>query len=84
MGAFGLDALSSVAYGPDEILYVLILAGTAGVALDMPIAIAIAALLGIVAFSTARRSTPTRTAAARTPSPRRTWARAPASSRRGR
>ncbi len=51
MGAFGLDALSSVAYGPDEILYVLVLAGSAGVALDMPIAIAIAALLGIVAFS---------------------------------
>jgi amino acid transporter len=51
MGAFGLDALSSVAYGPDQILYVLILAGSAGVALDMPVAFAIAALLGIVAFS---------------------------------
>jgi amino acid transporter len=51
MGAFGLDALSSVAYGPDQILYVLILAGSAGVALDLPIAFAIAALLGIVAFS---------------------------------
>ncbi len=51
MGAFGLDALSSVAYGPDQILYVLILAGSAGVALDIPIAFAIAALLGIVAFS---------------------------------
>jgi amino acid transporter len=51
MGAFGLDALSSVAYGPDQILYVLILAGSAGFALDLPIAFAIAALLGIVAFS---------------------------------
>jgi hypothetical protein len=51
MGAFGLDALSSVAYGPDEILYVLVLAGSAGVALDMPVAFAIAALLAIVAFS---------------------------------
>ena len=51
MGAFGLDALSSVAYGPDQILYVLILAGSAGVALDMPIAFAIAGLLAIVAFS---------------------------------
>ena len=38
LGAFGLDALSSVAYGPDEILYVLILAGAAGTALDLPIA----------------------------------------------
>ena len=51
MGAFGLDALSSVAYGPDQILYILILAGSAGFALDMPIAFAIAALLAIVAFS---------------------------------
>src|SRR5579872_2729668 len=51
IGAFGLDALSSVAYGPDEILYVLLLAGTTGLALDVPIAAAIAALLAIVAFS---------------------------------
>jgi amino acid transporter len=51
MGAFGLDALSSVAYGPDEILYALLLAGSAGLALDMPVALAIAALLAIVAFS---------------------------------
>jgi len=45
LGAFGLDALSSVAYGPDEILYVLILAGAVGTRLDMPIALAITALL---------------------------------------
>src|ERR1700688_440851 len=51
IGAFGLDALSSVAYGPDEILYVLLLAGTAGVAFDLPIAAAIALLLAVVAFS---------------------------------
>jgi amino acid transporter len=51
MGAFGLDALSSVAYGPDEILYVLILAGSAGTRYDLPIAVAIAALLAIVALS---------------------------------
>src|ERR1700732_3243797 len=51
IGAFGLDALSSVAYGPDEILYVLLLAGAAGPALDVPIAIAIALLLVIVATS---------------------------------
>ena len=51
IGAFGLDALSSVAYGPDEILYVLLLAGSAGVAFDIPIAAAIALLLAIVAFS---------------------------------
>jgi amino acid transporter len=51
LGAFGLDALSSVAYGPDEILYVLLLAGAAGLALDLPVAIAIALLLLIVTTS---------------------------------
>src|SRR5438270_11524528 len=51
MGAFGLYALSSVAYGPDEILYVLLLAGVAGTRFDLPIALAIALLLGIVATS---------------------------------
>jgi amino acid transporter len=51
IGAFGLDALSSVAYGPDEILYALLLAGSAGLAFDLPVAAAIAVLLAIVAFS---------------------------------
>jgi amino acid transporter len=51
IGAFGLDALSSVAYGPDEILYVLVLAGSTGVAWNLPIAGAIAALLTIVVTS---------------------------------
>ena len=51
LGAFGLDALSSVAYGPDEILYVLLLAGSAGLAFDIPVAVAIALLLVIVAVS---------------------------------
>src|ERR1700688_222557 len=51
IGAFGLDALSSVAYGPDEILYVLLLAGSAGLAFDLPIAGAIVALLAIVVTS---------------------------------
>jgi len=51
LGAFGLDALSSVAYGPDEILYVLILAGAVGTRLDLPIALAITALLAIVVTS---------------------------------
>src|SRR5260370_31596645 len=51
IGAFGLDALSSVAYGPAEILYVLVLAGSAGVAWNLPIAGAIVALLAIVVTS---------------------------------
>ncbi|HLY67861.1 MAG TPA: amino acid permease, partial [Chloroflexota bacterium] len=51
IGAFGLDALSSVAYGPDEILYVLVLAGAVGTRFDLPIALAITGLLAIVAVS---------------------------------
>ncbi len=51
LGAFGLDALSSVAYGPDEILYVLILGGAAATRWSFPVALAIAALLAIVATS---------------------------------
>jgi amino acid transporter len=51
LGAFGLDALSSVAYGPDEILYVLVLAGSAGLAWNIPIAVAIVVLLAIVVTS---------------------------------
>jgi amino acid transporter len=51
LGAFGLDALSSVAYGPDEILYVLLLAGSAGLVWNIPIALAIVALLAIVITS---------------------------------
>jgi amino acid transporter len=51
LGAFGLDALSSVAYGPDEILYVLLLASSAGLAYDLPIAVAIVLLLLIVSTS---------------------------------
>lgn len=51
IGAFGLDALSSVAHAPDEILYVLLLAGPAAARLDLPIAVAITALLLIVTIS---------------------------------
>ena len=51
IGAFGLDALSSVAYAPDEILYALLLAGAAATRLSLPIAVAITALLLIVTVS---------------------------------
>ncbi len=40
-----------MAYGPDEILYVLVLAGSAGVAWNLPIAGAIVGLLAIVVTS---------------------------------
>jgi amino acid transporter len=45
------DAISSVAYGTEEILGVLILAGAGALGLALPIAIAIAILLAIVALS---------------------------------
>src|SRR5271166_1980787 len=48
---FGLDALSSAAYGPEAALTLLIPLGMAGVAYIWPITIGIVVLLGIVYFS---------------------------------
>ena len=48
---FGLDALSSAAYGPEAALTLLIPLGLAGVAYIVPISFAIIALLAIVYFS---------------------------------
>jgi len=48
---FGLDALSSAAYGPEAALTLLIPLGMAGVRYVWPITIGIVALLGIVYFS---------------------------------
>src|SRR5262245_1109963 len=45
------DALSSVAYATEEILRVLVLAGTAALSIASPIAFVIAAILAIVVFS---------------------------------
>jgi amino acid transporter len=45
---FGLDALSSAAYGPEAALTLLIPLGAAGVAHIVPISVAIVVLLGIV------------------------------------
>jgi amino acid transporter len=45
------DAMSSVAYGPQEVLLMLALAGTGALRLSFPIAIAIGALLVIVVLS---------------------------------
>ncbi len=46
-----LDALSSVAYGPEAIVLVLVAAGTAAVRLTLPIAIAITVLLLVLVVS---------------------------------
>jgi len=48
---FGLDALSSAAYGPEAALTLLIPLGMAGVAYIWPISLSIVALLAIVYFS---------------------------------
>jgi amino acid transporter len=45
------DALSSVAYATEEILLVLVAAGSGALGLSLPIAVAIIALLGIVVLS---------------------------------
>ena len=48
---FGLDALSSAAYGPEAALTVLLSLGAAGLTLILPITIAIVIVLGIVYVS---------------------------------
>ena len=51
LAVFSSDALSSVAYATEEILLVLILAGTAAVTLSIPISLAIVLLLIILTLS---------------------------------
>ena len=48
---FGLDALSSAAYGPEAALTLLIPLGAAGIAHIVPISFAIIGLLTVVYFS---------------------------------
>jgi amino acid transporter len=49
--ALSLDALTSVAYGPEAIIVVLALAGAGSLHLILPITLAIVALLAILVFS---------------------------------
>lgn len=51
LAVFSSDALSSVAYAPEEILLVLVMGGSAALGLSVPIAAAIVVLLAIVATS---------------------------------
>ncbi|TMQ27258.1 MAG: APC family permease [Candidatus Rokuibacteriota bacterium] len=51
LAVFSSDVLSSVAYATEEILLVLVLAGSAAARLDIPIALSITALLAIVTIS---------------------------------
>ena len=51
LAVFSSDALSSVAYATEEILLVLVLAGTAALSFAIPIGIAIALLIAVVVSS---------------------------------
>jgi len=51
LAALSLDALSSVAYGPEAIVVVLVAAGTAGLAYTLPVTGAIVVLLAVLAVS---------------------------------
>jgi amino acid transporter len=51
LAVFSSDALSSTAYATEEILIVLVAGGAAAMALALPVAMAIATVLAIVAFS---------------------------------
>jgi hypothetical protein len=65
---FGLDALSSAAYGPEAALTLLIPLGLAGVGYIVPITASIFALLAIVYLSYCQRSMPILEEEALTPS----------------
>ncbi len=51
LAVFSSDALSSVAYGPQEMMLILVAAGTAALSYSIPIVIAIVGLLAILTFS---------------------------------
>jgi amino acid transporter len=51
VSVFGLDALSSAAYGPEAALTILIPLGAAGSRLSLPITLAVSTILAIVYFS---------------------------------
>jgi Amino acid permease len=51
LAALSLDALSSVAYGPEAIVLVLAVAGTSALRLTLPVTLAIAGLLAVLVVS---------------------------------
>jgi amino acid transporter len=54
LAVFSSDALSSTAYATQEIILILVIAGTASIHLSLPIALAITALLAVVVVSYAQ------------------------------
>ncbi len=51
LAALSLDALSSVAYGPEAIVIVLVAAGTVGLGYTLPVTLAIVILLVVLVIS---------------------------------
>lgn len=51
LAALSLDAMASVAYGPEAIVLVLALAGGAGLGFTLPVTLTIAALLAVLPLS---------------------------------
>src|SRR5262249_56806306 len=51
LAALSLDALSSVAYGPEAIVLVLVGAGAAGLGYTLPVTLAIVVLPGVLVIS---------------------------------
>ncbi len=51
LAALSLDALSSVAYGPEAIVIVLVAAGSAGLGFTLPVTLVIVVLLGVLVIS---------------------------------
>jgi amino acid transporter len=51
LAVFAADAVSSVAYGPEEVLIVLVAAGSRGLGYGVPVVVGIAILLAMVATS---------------------------------
>ena len=78
LSALSLDALTSVAYGPESIILVLAVAGAGALHLVLPITVAIVLLLAILVFSYRQVIDAYPAGAAPTPCPGPTWAPIPA------
>ena len=77
ISVFGLDALSSAAYGPEAALTVLIPLGVFGIGFSLPITIAVSAILTSSILAIARRSLGTRKVPVLMRWQRKTWVPTP-------
>lgn len=84
LAALSLDALSSVAYGPEAMALVLVAAGTGALTYTLPLTLVITAMLALLVVSYSQVIAVTPRAAAPTRWPRRTSAAGRACSRQPR